>query len=52
MTKRKPYWKPEVKQIKLAPEEAVLAGCKQSGINQNVNRCGSVAACTAQKPGT
>jgi hypothetical protein len=28
MVKRKPYQKPEIKQVDLVPEEAVLAGCK------------------------
>lgn len=28
MAKRKAYWKPEMKQVELAPEEAVLSGCK------------------------
>jgi hypothetical protein len=27
---KKPYIKPEVKQVQLKPEEAVLGGCKQS----------------------
>jgi hypothetical protein len=29
---KKPYIKPEVKQVPLRPEEAVLGGCKTSGI--------------------
>jgi len=34
MVKRKPYQKPEIKQVDLVPEEAVLTGCKtQTGIN-------------------
>jgi hypothetical protein len=28
---KKPYIKPEVKQVPLRPEEAVLGGCKMSG---------------------
>jgi hypothetical protein len=28
---KKPYIKPEVKQVELKPEEAVLGGCKVSG---------------------
>jgi len=28
---KKPYTKPEVKQVQLKPEEAVLGGCKVSG---------------------
>lgn len=34
MVKRKPYQKPEIKQVDLVPEEAVLTGCKtQTGVN-------------------
>jgi hypothetical protein len=29
--KKKPYTKPEVKQVQLRPEEAVLGGCKVPG---------------------
>jgi len=29
---KKPYTKPEVKQVPLRPEEAVLGNCKTSGI--------------------
>lgn len=28
MIKRKPYQKPEIKQVDLVPEEAVLSACK------------------------
>jgi hypothetical protein len=28
---KKPYTKPEVKQVQLKPEEAVLGGCKVTG---------------------
>jgi hypothetical protein len=31
MVRRKPYRKPQVNQVKLMPEEAVLAGCKLTG---------------------
>jgi hypothetical protein len=31
--KKKPYTKPEVKQVSLKPEEAVLGGCKVSEVN-------------------
>jgi len=30
MSKRKPYQKPEINQVELKPEEAVLTGCKMS----------------------
>lgn len=30
--KKKPYTKPEVKQVQLRPEEAVLAVCKVAGV--------------------
>jgi len=30
---KKPYTKPEVKQVSLKPEEAVLGGCKVTQVN-------------------
>lgn len=30
MVKRKAYGKPQINQVKLVPEDAVLAGCKTS----------------------
>lgn len=43
---RRPYQKPRIEEIKLAPEEAVLANCKSSaGTNKNPGRCQSVATC-------
>ncbi len=30
MVKRKSYQKPQIKQVNLVPEEAVLVGCKSS----------------------
>lgn len=42
MAKKKLYRKPEIKQVKLVPEEAVLSGCKvyKGGANgSGTNRC-------------
>lgn len=44
MVKRKAYGKPQINQVKLVPEDAVLAGCKLSGVatgssNKNAGRC-------------
>jgi hypothetical protein len=42
---RKPYQKPEVKQVRLKPEEAVLGGCKVNGNEGPVGTCFNVTAC-------
>jgi hypothetical protein len=34
---KKPYTKPEVKQVSLKPEEAVLGGCKTSSTQNSAN---------------
>jgi len=46
--KKKPYTKPEVKQVSLKPEEAVLGGCKVSEAN-NPN-AGMGGTCTLPSP--
>lgn len=38
MSERKPYRKPEIKQLELVPEEAVLAGCKATGTGSTSNK--------------
>jgi hypothetical protein len=43
---KKPYTKPEVKQIPLRPEEAVLGFCKVTGINNPVSA--NCSACASQ----
>lgn len=44
--RRKPYTKPEIKQVALRPEEAVLGNCKSSGAGPggtcNVSACKNV----------
>ena len=35
---KKPYVKPEMKQVSLRPEEAVLGGCKVPGTNAPANQ--------------
>jgi len=38
---KKPYVRPEVKQVQLKPEEAVLGFCKQTGIfGPGTSNCG------------
>ncbi|MGQ9645212.1 MAG: hypothetical protein ACUVWO_01575 [Thermodesulfobacteriota bacterium] len=45
---KKPYVKPEVKQVQLKPEEAVLGGCKTSGkFGPVVNNCSVPPQCSA-----
>jgi hypothetical protein len=31
---KKQYHKPEIRKVRLAPEEAVLAACKTAGVNR------------------
>ena len=38
--KKKSYAKPEVKQVPLRPEEAVLGGCKGTGEGAVLGTCG------------
>lgn len=38
MSERRPYRKPEIKQLKLMPEEAVLTGCKTTGTGSTSNK--------------
>jgi hypothetical protein len=42
---KKPYSKPEVKQVRLKPEEAVLGGCKVGTYSGPVGTCFNVTAC-------
>jgi hypothetical protein len=46
---KKPYVRPEVKQVQLKPEEAVLGFCKQTGfVGPAANNCGvGVSICYA-----
>jgi hypothetical protein len=45
---KKPYAKPEVKQVQLKPEEAVLGGCKVSGqFGPATNNCSIPPRCNA-----
>jgi hypothetical protein len=49
---KKPYTKPEVKQVSLKPEEAVLGGCKTASTVNSANHpapntCASPIACSA-----
>jgi len=46
---KKPYTKPEVKQVSLKPEEAVLGGCKVSE-NNSPNTGGMGATCSYPMP--
>ena len=45
---KKPYVKPEMKQVSLRPEEAVLGGCKVSGsLGAGQPTCHAPAPCSA-----
>jgi hypothetical protein len=49
---KKPYVKPEVKQVSLKPEEAVLGGCKTASTVNSANHpapntCSIPIACSA-----
>ena len=45
---KKPYVKPEMKQVALRPEEAVLGGCKVSGTGgPDQPTCHAPAPCSA-----
>ena len=45
---RKPYAKPEVQQVSLRPEEAVLGSCKTSKTSgPGQGKCSSPSACSA-----
>ncbi len=50
---KKVYDKPQVKQVKLVAEEAVLFGCKSpSGPNKDSSRCASAGNCQKREPGS
>jgi len=45
---RKPYAKPEVQQVSLRPEEAVLGSCKTAAVSgPGQFRCSSPSACSS-----
>lgn len=45
---KKPYEKPDVSQVSLRPEEAVLGSCKTSKISgPGQGRCSSPSACSS-----
>ncbi len=44
---KKPYKKPEIRKVKLAPEEAVLAKCKNQGHPGASCGCNSVQSLTS-----
>lgn len=53
MAKKKTYSKPEIKQVELAPEEAVLTNCKIGGSGAKAISCSRTqAGCTASAPGS
>jgi len=46
--KKKSYTKPEIKQVQLKPEEAVLGGCKVTGqFGPATNNCSIPPQCSA-----
>ncbi len=44
---KKPYMKPEVTQVPLRPEEAVLAACKIAGVSGPLSGNCAVIMCSA-----
>jgi hypothetical protein len=51
--KKKAYQRPEVKEVMLTAEDAVLANCKAtSGANKNSSRCRSLGGCPSNKRGS
>jgi hypothetical protein len=45
---RKPYTKPQIQEVPLRPDEAVLAGCKTSSISgAGQHRCTTPSNCSA-----
>jgi len=45
---RKPYTKPQIQEVPLRPDEAVLGGCKTSSISgAGQHRCTSPSNCSA-----
>lgn len=46
--KKKAYQKPQLQEVKLVPEEAVLAGCKTTATARTGNSrpCGPTSSCT------
>lgn len=50
---KKPYTKPEVKEVKLIAEEAILANCKRAtGSYSKAPRCRDAALCTNKAAGS
>ncbi len=44
---KKKYQTPQIKEVKLSPEDAVLSNCKNTGtVNSKSGRCQEKAACT------
>jgi hypothetical protein len=52
MEKRKQYQKPELKEVKLLPDEAVLAFCKGAGTARGTRRCRTVGRCQNNRFGS
>lgn len=44
--KKKPYVKPEVQQVELRPEEAVLGNCKKTGVGPLQAACNTPSNCS------
>jgi hypothetical protein len=46
--KKRPYSKPEIKQVSLRPEEAVLGSCKTAAVSgPGQAKCSSPSACSS-----
>jgi len=45
---KKPYAKPQIQEVPLRPDEAVLGGCKTSSVSgATQHRCNTPSACAA-----
>ena len=53
MTVKKQYQKPEIRKIKLAPEECCITGCKTTaGTSKSGNNCHKTGACKNNAAGS
>ncbi|MBU0605105.1 MAG: hypothetical protein KKH77_02320 [Candidatus Omnitrophica bacterium] len=53
MTVKKQYRKPEIRKIRLAPEECCITGCKTAtGPDKSNRRCRKTGSCGNNAPGS
>jgi hypothetical protein len=47
-SEKRPYAKPQIQEVPLRPDEAVLGGCKTAGLSgATQHRCNAPSACAA-----